>query len=44
LLGFVKAKKRDADKKEWCELNSIQYIDLPFDETEDQWKKRILDA
>jgi hypothetical protein len=44
ILGFVKAKKRDADKKEWCEINSIQYIDLPFNETEDQWRQRILDA
>lgn len=43
-LGFIKAKKRDMDKKEWCELNSIQYIDLPFNETENQWRKRISDA
>lgn len=43
-LGFVKSKKRDTDKKEWCELNNIQYVDLPFNETETEWEKRILDA
>ena len=29
-LNFLKAKKRDNEKKEWCEQNSISYIELPF--------------
>lgn len=41
VLGFLKHKKRDQEKKEWCELNGIQYIELPFNETEEQWKERI---
>jgi hypothetical protein len=39
-LGFIKHKKRDQDKKEWCELNNITYIELPFDK-KDEWIKRI---
>lgn len=39
-LGFIKHKKRDQDKKEWCELNNITYIELAFDK-KDEWIKRI---
>lgn len=44
IFGFLKAKKRDTEKKEWCELNGIKYIELPFDETDDEWKDRIINA
>jgi len=44
LMGFLKSKKRDSDKKEWCELNGIKYIELPYDEDENQWKERIINA
>jgi hypothetical protein len=44
LMGFLKSKKRDSDKKEWCELNDIKYIELPYDEDENQWKERIINA
>ena len=39
-LGFIKHKKRGQDKKEWCELNNITYIELAFDK-KDEWIKRI---
>lgn len=39
-LGFIRHKKRDQDKQEWCELNNIEYIELPFDKKE-EWTKRI---
>lgn len=39
-LGFIKHKKRDQDKKEWCEINGIEYIELPFDQ-QGQWLDRI---
>ncbi len=42
-LGFMKHKRRDRDKKEWCQINDIVYIELPFDETTEQWSKRISD-
>lgn len=40
-LGFIRHKKRDSDKKEWCEINSLAYVELPFNENVDQWKIRI---
>lgn len=39
-LGFIKHKKRDQDKQEWCQLNGIEYIELPFDKKE-EWEIRI---
>lgn len=44
ILGFVKAKKRDQEKQEWCEINNITYIELPHNESIDQWKERVLNA
>lgn len=40
-LGFIKSQKRDREKKEWCEINSIQYIELPYHESEQEWIERI---
>ena len=39
---FINQKRRDADKKEWCELNNFTYIELPYNEKTEQWKYRIL--
>jgi hypothetical protein len=44
LLGFIKSKKRDNDKKEWCFLNGIKYIELPYNESVTEWKERVLNA
>ena len=41
-MGFIKHKKRDADKQEWCNINSIEYIELPFNESKEEWKQRII--
>lgn len=41
MLNFLKAQKRDREKQEWCELNSIKYISLRFDEDLEQWNERI---
>lgn len=43
-LGFVKHKKRDLDKKEWCINNNIKYIELPYNETLEEWSKRLYDT
>lgn len=40
-LGFIKSQKRDREKQEWCEINNIQYIALPYNESEEEWIKRI---
>lgn len=40
-LGFLKSQKRDREKREWCEINSIKYIELPYNESENEWSERI---
>lgn len=40
-MGFMKHKKRDIDKKEWCELNGIEHIELPYNESVEEWKLKI---
>lgn len=40
-MGFLKAKMRDRDKVEWCDLNSIQLVELPYNETDDDWREKI---
>lgn len=42
MIVFLKAQKRDNEKKEWCELNGLEYIVLPYNKTPD-WKE-ILNA
>ena len=37
---FFKSKKRDKDKIEWCKLNNIDVIVLPYNERE-KWKQMI---
>lgn len=41
MLNFIKSQKRDRDKKEWCEINDIKYISLPYNEEIEQWQDRI---
>jgi hypothetical protein len=43
MLNFLKAQKRDREKQEWCEINNIKYIILPYNET-DLWLERIIYA
>jgi len=40
IMGFVKSKKRDNEKKEWCEINNIVYIELPYNKT-DEWRNIV---
>lgn len=37
---FIKAKKRDALKKKWCEINGIVLVEFPYDK-KSEWKDRI---
>lgn len=43
-LNFIEHKKRDARKKLWCEINDIIYVELPYNEDENEWRKRISSA
>lgn len=44
MLSFLKSQKRDREKEEWCEINSIKYIVLPHFENKDQWLERLNNA
>lgn len=43
-FGFIKHKKRDADKQQWFSINNIDYVELPYNESLEQWKQRLLKA
>jgi very-short-patch-repair endonuclease len=40
-LAFYRAKARDKDKKEWCELNDIRIVEFNHDEDVDDWRRKI---
>jgi hypothetical protein len=42
-MDFWKQKKKDGHKKNWCELNTIIYVELPYNDS-DNWKRRIIDS
>ena len=39
---FLNQKKRDSELQDWCSINNLNYIELPFNENEQQWISRIL--
>lgn len=41
LQDFIKQKKRDSDLIEWCAINNLTYIELKYDESIEEWKKKI---
>lgn len=43
-LAFLQAKQRDANKRRWCELNNLRLVELPYNEDDDEWRKRITSA
>lgn len=42
-LEFLRAKKLDENKQEWCKINNFSYIELKHDER-DSWKERIING
>ena len=40
-LGFIKSKLRDSDKREWCEINNIEFVELPYNMTDEEWREKI---
>lgn len=40
-LDFFHGQKRDRRKAQWADLNNITYVELPFDESDDEWVDRI---
>jgi hypothetical protein len=42
IIGYAQAIARDREKREWCEINEISLIELPYNESIEQWTQRIL--
>lgn len=40
-IEFFRAQARDRLKEEWCTLNGFSLVQLPFNETDEQWLERI---
>jgi len=40
-MGFLQAKERDQKKRDWCALNDIRLVELPFDEEGEAWARRM---
>jgi|15BtaG_2_1085339.scaffolds.fasta_scaffold00003_137 hypothetical protein len=40
-LEFYRAKKRDQDKRNWCEVNNFDLIEFPYNEDKNEWLTRI---
>jgi hypothetical protein len=38
-FSWAKAQQNDQKKRDWCEENNLKLIELPFDKTDDEWKK-----
>lgn len=41
ILNFYHSKKNDKNKAEWCLINNINFVEFPFNESEQQWRSRI---
>lgn len=41
-MSFIKSKKKDNDKKEWCNINGIKLIEFNFNESIDEWKNKLI--
>jgi len=39
---FLNQKRNDTDKEDWCILNGITHIELPYNEDIEQWKNKII--
>lgn len=40
-LSFFRAKARDLEKKNWCDMNEIKIIELNYNEDQDDWRRKI---
>lgn len=40
-MAFYKAKARDMEKREWCDMNSIKLVELNYNEDIDEWRRKI---
>jgi hypothetical protein len=43
-MDFRMQENRDKDKIEWCSINGILLVILPYNEDSNEWRKRITNA
>jgi hypothetical protein len=43
-LDFALSRKRDSDKALWCSFNKIAYVELKYDQSDDEWTRLITTA
>ncbi len=41
MINFLSSKSNNKNKRQWCEINNIEEVELPFNESDQQWKSRI---
>jgi hypothetical protein len=41
MMDFFRSQKRDNEKKEWCDINGISHITLPYNEDITEWRQKI---
>jgi hypothetical protein len=39
--GFIRSKKNDANKEEWCQINNIEYIALKHTDSDEEWEQNV---
>lgn len=43
LQNFRDSKKRDALKQKWCYMNNIEYIELSDKDSDEEWRRKIVE-
>jgi len=41
IKGFLRSKKNDTNKEEWCKINNIDYIVFPYNESDEDWENYV---
>lgn len=42
LASYAKARRRDEEKREWCEINNITLIEFPYNQSVEEWKDKLV--
>jgi hypothetical protein len=41
MLSFYRQQQNDHNKRRWCKMNNIRYIELPWNEKPKQWAEKL---
>lgn len=42
LAAYAKARRRDEEKREFCDINNITLIEFPYNESVQEWKDKLV--